>query len=124
MLDVILDTNILLLPHTRRIDIFAEIRRLLDDQYEIKVPQAVVDELAFIKGGGRDGIAASVGLKLIESKGLSIIPSKGDADDFIVEYCEKRPSVVATNDGGLKRRLLDAGVRVIFMRGKSHLCMI
>ncbi len=121
MLEVLLDTNILLLPQTNKIDIFSEIRRLIDEPYELKVPQVVLQELEGLIGPSRDGLAAKVGMKLLESKDILIIPSEGKADDFLVEYSTSKPVVVATCDRLLRKRLSKVGIKSIFMRGKNHL---
>jgi rRNA-processing protein FCF1 len=118
---VLLDTNSLLLPHQHRIDVFAEIERLVLEEHTVATLSTVVDELRGLVGSSRDGVAANVGLQLIREKGVGVIPAEGDVDDSILDYAERNDVLVCTNDHELKSRLRAAGIEVLCMRGKGHL---
>lgn len=119
---VLLDTNMLLLPHKHRIDVFSEIERLITGEHEVATLSTVVDELKEIaRENNDDGIAAKVGLRLLTDKKVRVITSKGPVDDALVEYAQKDRATVCTNDRELKARLKKAGIRRVFMRGKTHL---
>jgi hypothetical protein len=136
MRKVIIDTNMLLVPGQHKVDIFSEIDRLLDEPYELVILKGSMDELdkILISGSGADKQAAKLAKMLIDHqqrrdfaattscKGLKITPSspKVHVDDAIVEIAED--TLVATNDAGLKRRLLERGVRVISLR-QQHLAL-
>jgi len=122
-MEIILDTNILLLPARNNIDIFAEIDRLIVDQYELVTLSPVLSELEGISGSSKDGIAANVGLRLIEKKGVRIIGADTDADNAIISYVSGKKAMVATNDRALRVKLKKMGIPTIFMRSKSHLEM-
>ena len=120
---VLLDTNALLMPHQHGIDVFSEISRIVSEKYYLATLSTVVDELESISSSRAkdDGVAAEVGLKLLREKGVSIIPSEGPVDDALAEYASRWGALVCTNDRYLKAKLKAKGVRVISMRGKTHL---
>ena len=59
-----------------------------------------------------------------QCKGLKIIPGSGDqhVDDALLAIADD-DTLVATNDGGLKRRLLERGIRVIFLKSRKYLAI-
>lgn len=139
MKTVIIDTNMLLVPGQFKVDIFSELERVMDEPYEIGILEQSVDELKKIAatGSGEDKRAAKLAFMLVEHqklrdfaaatgtkcKALKIIPGSSEyADDAILSIAED-DVLVATNDGGLKRRLLERGVRVIFLKQQQYLAL-
>lgn len=137
MQKVILDTNMLLVPGQFKVDIFSELERVMECPYEIVVLQGTVDELEKIMQDGSkdDRRAAKLAMMLLDHqqkrdfsaasssqcKGLKMLSMSGKyVDDAIVEIAED-DTLVATNDGGLKRRLLESGVRVIYLKQDQYL---
>ncbi len=137
MKKIIIDTNMLLVPGQHKVDIFTEIERIMEETYEIHILKGVVDELAKLAvGNGIDAQAARLGKMLLEHqqkrdfaaassgqcKALKIISQSKElhVDDAIVSIAED-DTLVATNDAELKRRLLDKGIRVIYLRQQKHL---
>lgn len=136
---VILDTNMLLVPGQFKVDIFTELDRIIDEPYEIVILDKTLEELKKITetGKGADKQAAKLAGLLIEHqkkrdfnassrsncKGLKIISSSSGlyVDDAIIEIAEDE--FVATNDSELKRRLLEKGVRVIYLKQQQHLAI-
>lgn len=138
---VIIDTNMLLVPGQCKVDIFTELDRLIEEPYEIVILQGTLDELAKISEGadvsGADKQAARLAVMLVEHqrtrdfaastgslcKALKIISGSTEkyVDDAIQEIAED--ALVATNDGELKRRLLEKGVRVIYLKQQQHLAI-
>jgi len=121
MVTVLLDTNMLLVPHLNKVDIFAEINRLVPERHEVVVPDNVLHELGEAAWIGEDRVAANVGIKLLEKNGIRRLSSQGYVDDFLVEYADQYEAIVATNDKELKRRLRDAGAQIITLKGKKAL---
>ncbi|MDD9954574.1 MAG: nucleotide-binding protein [Candidatus Woesearchaeota archaeon] len=129
---VILDTNMLLVPGQFNVDIFAEVDRVMEEPYELVVLEGTISELVKIEqtGSGEDKRAARLGKLLVEHKkkaadgnckGLKIIESsETHVDDAILSIAED-DTLVATNDKELKRRLLEHGVRVIFLKQEQYL---
>lgn len=138
MQQVILDTNMLLVPGQFKVDIFSELDRVMDGPYEILVPEGVLKELDGLveKGKADDRRAARLAKLLLEHqrqrdfraagesrcKGLKIISQSNGmyVDDAILEFAEDG-TLVATNDAALKRRLLERGVRVIYLKQRQYL---
>jgi uncharacterized protein len=138
MRKVIIDTNMLLVPGQFKVDIFTELDRVIDEPYEIIVLESTIDELRKISetASGADKQAAKLAMMLInhqkerktaastrsQCKALKITASSFQyVDDAILEIAEDE--FVATNDSALKRRLLDKGVRVIYLKQQKHLAI-
>jgi uncharacterized protein len=137
MRKVIIDTNMLLVPGQFKVDIFTELDRIIDEPYEIVILQGSLDELKKISqtASGADKQATKLAWLLIEHqrkrdfsatgkcKGLKTIPGSNTkyVDDAIRTIAED--ALVATNDGQLKRSLLEKGVRVIYLKQKKYLSM-
>lgn len=132
---VILDTNMLLVPGQFKVDIFSELERVLDDSYEIVILEGTLVELERIAqtASGEDKRAARLAQMLLEHerkkpragkcKGLKTVPSSNPhVDDAILEIAED-DCFVATNDQALKRRLLEKGVRVVYLKQRQHLAL-
>ena len=136
MKQVVVDTNMLLVPGQFQVDIFTELERVMDETYEIVILDSTLKELDKLsQGKGDDARAARLGKMLVQHnqkrdfaaaansqcKGLKIVQGSSDyADDAIVAIAED-DTIVATNDGGLKRRLLERGVRVIYLKQDTYL---
>jgi len=120
---VVLDTNALMMPVECDLRLFEELDRLLDAP-TLVTPEAVVAELEKLAdGGGEEATAASVGLDLVER--CERRPTGAAyADDAVLELAAETDAThVVTNDGPLKQRVLDAGVSVISLRGRSKLAI-
>ncbi|MFC6863452.1 DUF188 domain-containing protein [Halomicroarcula sp. GCM10025817] len=118
---IVLDTNALMMPVECDVRIFEELDRLAADG-EYVVPDAVAAELETLAAGaGMEATAASVGRDLLDR--VSVVETEADyADDAVVELATRDAATHAvTNDKPLRRRLLDAGVPVISLRGRNKL---
>ena len=127
MKKVILDTNFLLIPGEFKIDIFTEIRCLVDFRYKFFIIDKTIDELNKIiedkNTKVKDREYAKIGLELIKLNKIGKIKSdKKYVDDAIVEKADK-DSVVATSDKELKKRLKKRGVKIIFLKKKQVLAL-
>jgi len=112
---VILDANALLLPFQFRVNLEAELRRLLGE-HEILVPSPVMDELRGLSKSVREARGAQ---KLAER--FRVLEVEGEADDAILEAATQMSAAVVTNDAVLLRRLREARIPRIFLRSRSHL---
>jgi rRNA-processing protein FCF1 len=119
MKTVIVDTNALMLPAQKGIDLENELTRLVG-KCEITVPSIVVDEinnLAHREGKIRND--ARVAQTLI--KRFRIVKISGAGDQGIADYARKIRGIVVTNDKELKKELKDTEIPVIYLRGNNHL---
>lgn len=124
MLKIILDTNFLLIPYQFKLDIFKEIDRIADFNYDVSVLDKTVEELKNIseKQTGKNKEAAKFALKLIEAKKIKALKTTGkNTDDAIFDLASRERFIVATQDKALKRRLTGKGISIIIMRKKSKL---
>jgi hypothetical protein len=135
---VALDTSALMMPVESDVRLFEEIERLLGDSevrttsdpsgdtprgIDYVVPRAVRDELSKLSdGASEEAVAASVGADLATERCRVVEHEASYADDVLVELAPEFDYVV-TNDGPLKKRLLDAGAPVIHIRGRNKLAI-
>ena len=123
---VIPDTNFLLVPGQFGVDIIGELNRVLDVRFRIAVPNVVLQELEVIerKSRGKDLMAIRMAKKLAERFETLDIGRFGERpiDDQIFDFAVKNERVVVcTNDRGLKKRLRESGVPVVYLRSKKIL---
>jgi hypothetical protein len=124
-LKVILDSNALFVPLQFKIDVFSDLKRLLNRSYELILLSSVKRELEDLSRKGSPKIRknASYALKLAEKCRYVEVdfPASMITDDVIVKIAEEWKSPVFTNDRQLKQRLRDISVPVIYVRQKSRL---
>jgi rRNA-processing protein FCF1 len=116
-----MDTSALMMPVECDVRVFDELDRLLGD-VEFVTPAAVIAELESLSvGAGEEATAASVGRDLAERCRV-VETDVSHADDALVELADRGEcEYVVTNDGPLRDRLLERGVRVIGLRGRNTL---
>jgi len=124
-LNVILDSNALFVPLEFKIDIFEELRLLLNRKIEFVLLSTVKRELDMLTAKKSPKIRreAIFALKLAEK--CKYVPVENDekltTDDAIVKVAKNWNSPVFTNDRQLKKKLRDISVPVIYVRQKSRL---
>lgn len=116
---VIIDTNALMIPAKFKVDIFSELGRL--GYEELLVPTAVVEELKKISTEARreDKVAANVASSLLSR--CKVVEVDGFADDVILRLAKEEGAAVFTSDIELKRRAINEGLTVVYLRQKKHL---
>ena len=120
---VILDSSAILMLFDFSIDLEKELTRLLG-AYHIIVPAPIVEELEFLStnGRGEKKMKAKASLRLIEKYATVEVDEK-KGDDAILELADKMDGIVVTNDKGLRNRLKEKSLSVIFLRAKKKLVM-
>jgi len=124
---VILDSNFLFLPSQFQIDIFEELKGLLNRKFEPVVLSPTYEELQKLAERRSPKLRRQALLALSLAKRCRIVdverrPNETN-DDVIARVARDWGCPVATNDRTLKRRLRDMKVAVIYMRQKSRLEM-
>jgi len=109
MKTIILDTNFITSALKNKIDIFKELQRIIEQNYEVKIIDKTINELEKLK----DNLA----IQLI--KKIKKIKSTEDVDTEIVKNSDKN-TIVATLDRELKQKLKNKGVKTITIRQKTH----
>ncbi len=109
---IVLDTNFLITALKFKIDIFGEIERICDFNYEIAVLDKSLKEL---ENKPKEKLIKA----LIKSKKVKIIKTntKDYVDDILASL--EGGYIIATQDMGLRRRLKGKGI--IFIRQKKYL---
>jgi rRNA-processing protein FCF1 len=124
-LKVILDSNAFFVPLQLKLDIFSDLKRLLNRSFELILLSPVKRELKVlaITGSPKMRKNASYALKLAEKCRYVEVdtPSSALTDDIIIEIAKEWQAPVFTNDRQLKKRLRDISVPVIYVRQKSRL---
>jgi rRNA-processing protein FCF1 len=122
---VILDSNAFFVPLQFKIDIFAELKGLLNRNFELVLLPPVRMELERLAETGSPKTAknASYALKIAEKcKFVEVdVRTFASVDDAIVEKAREWNCMVFTNDRALKKRLRNINVPVIYVRQKSRL---
>ena len=122
---VILDTNFLLIPGQFKVDIFAQIHRIMDFQYELCIVDKTNIELnkLAVVGKEKDRFASKLALVMVRQKSLKTLHSFGSkksVDDIIVKKSDSN-TFVATQDKALRNRLKKKGAKIIGLRQKKYL---
>lgn len=124
-LKIILDSNALFVPLQFNIDLFEDLKKLLNRNFELVLLSPTRLELERIATQGSSSMRknAALALKLAEKcKPLDIGQRTGaSTDDLIVQAAAKYKYPVFTNDRQLRNRLRDINVPVVYVRQKSRL---
>jgi len=121
---VILDTNFLIYCAKEKLDYTEELKSLLNENYELVVPEQVIKELKSLKGdklkkvSGKDKFAADLALQLLDvNKIKKIKPIGKSVDEAIINLAkEDAKNIVCTLDREMRHTL----ARVILInKGKK-----
>jgi rRNA-processing protein FCF1 len=122
---VLLDSNFLFIPIRFGVDIFEELERLLGRPPICLVPEPIIEELRKLRLNAKPSFKKKIDFALEIANGCKVLkgrPRTGETvDDFILRSAADNGWLVATNDSGLRRRLRDAGVPVIYLRQRAYL---
>ena len=124
-LKVILDSNFFFIPSQFAIDIFEELGRTLNRNFEPILLSPTLTELQLISKSKSQKLQkqATIALKLaMRCRRMDVEKDpKESYDDLIFRVASKKKWCVATNDRILRRRLRKENVAVIYLRQESHL---
>ncbi len=115
LMNVVLDTNFLLLPFEKKLDVYEKIPLLLEDSVVFYTPRQCFDELIAKKLEKK--FAAALDLARKKIRVVLVLSQK--PDDAVIEACREYNAVGATNDKQLRQKLKSAGIKTIFLRGNK-----
>ncbi len=119
---VILDSNILILPLSMRLNISEAVLEALGQPADIAVPDFVLQELEYLEKEHRH---PKYRFALSLAKRFTILttttPDSKHVDNALINLCLEKNAILATNDSRLKRRASKAGVRILGIRGRHGL---
>jgi len=124
---IILDTNFLIYMAKEKIDYKEKISNLINEDYELVVPEQVVNELKKLKEdkwkkvSGKDKKSCDLALQLLKHNNVKIIKTKGDSvDKGIINLSkEDKKNIVATLDKEMRHILK----RVILLNKNKQLIL-
>jgi len=126
-LRVILDSNFLFIPFQFQVDVFEELKKLLNQQFDPVLLQPTYQELLRMAEHGPPKLRqqASLALKLAEKCSIVSVETHcgENPDDLILRVSKEWGCPVATNDRELRKRLRREGVPTIFLRQRAYLAM-
>ena len=124
-LKIILDSNAFFVPLDFKIDLLNDLKKLLNRNFELILISQVKKELEALveKGSPKMRKKASYALKFAETCNYIDVKASASAqtDDIIVKTAKEWKAMVFTNDRGLKEKLRNISVPVIYVRQKSRL---
>ena len=120
---LILDTNFFFIPFELNIDIFSEFNRIIDKKYEAIILNCVYLELLKLKKSGKVKKNIDAAIQFTEKcKKIPFYKQENEeVDDSIIRYAKNNPSIVATNDKLLRKKLKKQNIPIIFVRKKKYL---
>lgn len=124
---ILLDSNAFFAPIYFKIDIFCEVKKLVDRNFELILISPIKKELEMLieKKSQKNSKSATFALKLAKECKLVEIkkPKEMLIDEIIIATAKEWKSIVFTNDRELKQRLRNISVPVIYVRQKSFLAI-
>ena len=125
MKTILLDTNFLVECAKNRIDIHAELTRILDFSFEVAILDRTMEELdEIIARGKKEGQAAKLARMILMTKRVTVIPTEGGHTDNLLLDKADENNIIATMDKALKQRLKRKKQDVVIMRGKNRLTVV
>lgn len=124
-MNIVLDTNALMMPAQFNVDLFEGLRELIGS-FTALVPAEVVYELRGLSAGqSKKSAAAKFGLTLAQR--CRILPEIDEdipVDDKVIIAAREFNAVVVTNDRVLKDKLLEQRIPVVILRSRCRLEII
>ena len=125
---IILDTNFLIYCAKEKFDYVEKISDLVNDNFELVVPEQVINELEklktdrFKKVSGKDNSACVLALQMLKHNSVKIIKPEGKSvDEAIINFGSKDRNIVATLDREMRKTLdrvilISKGKKLIFSK--------
>jgi hypothetical protein len=126
-LKVIVDTNVLFAPLQLRVDVFDELKKTLNRNFELILLSSVKKELESIVQTASTKTRKQAAYALTLASNCKLIENhacpRTTTDEVIVEKAKEMKAIVFTNDKHLRKRLRDINVPVVYVRQKKRLAI-
>ena len=121
---VILDSSAIMMLFEFSIDLEDELARLLG-RHHIIVPRLILEELIFLSehGKGKKRFIAKPALELVKKYDVVDVDVAKNGDDAVFYLAQKLQGAVVTNDRELRKKLREASLQTIYLRGKKRLVL-
>ena len=121
-LKVILDSNFFFIPSQFTLDIFEEMKKIINRSFEPIVLSSTLKELKGIQQSASQKIKKQVTVALELASRCRRIDIEKDQkesyDDVILRVTQKKGWCVATNDRILRKKLREKNIPIIYLRQK------
>jgi rRNA-processing protein FCF1 len=125
MKTVLIDTNFLVECARNKIDIHAELTRILDTTFEVAILDRTMEELdEIISRGKKEGQWAKLAKTILMTKHVTMIATSGGHTDKLLLDKADENHIIATMDKALKQKLKKKGQDVVIIRGQKKLALI
>lgn len=121
----LVDTNFLLVPVRFKVDIFLEAETAVNDLVEFYVSSRVLDEIRILKERSKGSFVRELKLAERLAENCLVIEdlSKTRVDQSLIDLALDEGMVLGTTDAELRQNARKAGVKVVYLRQKSHLVL-
>ncbi len=122
MIKIILDTNFIIYCTENKLDYASEIDAMINEGYELVVPQQVVEEIEELGKTAKkfsDRTAAFLAMKVLRANNVKIVQTNARYADEAIISMMRIGDIVATLDQELKQKLRKS--RVIVIQGVKKL---
>jgi rRNA-processing protein FCF1 len=122
---LLVDTNFLLVPVRFKVDIFTESQEAVNDLVEFYVSSRVLDEIQILKDRSKRSFVRELTLaeRLVENCHVIYDSSMTKVDQSLIDLARKEGMFLGTTDAELRQNARKVGVKVVYLRQKSHLVL-
>lgn len=113
---ILLDTNFLLLPPQRKVDIYNELAG-----HELVTLESCMKELEKIAASGKKDASRAKAALLLAKGRVEVLGTKWKGDRAIVNYAVENKCGVATNDRELIKSLKRHNIRIFRLRQRKYI---
>ena len=125
---ILFDTNFLMIPLRFGVDVFEEAERVLNQLPEYYVTRSVLREIELLKQDASPSFAKELSFSEKIAERCSVldveVEDEETVDESILRTAVEKRLIVGTTDADLKRKLREAGVKVLILRQKRYLELI
>ena len=116
---VVVDTSMLMSIEENRVDFFEQARHMLGKP-EFYVTEQVLEELERLGKKNSKKASVAVAKKLLQNNNVKVWKVKAMNADDALEILSKK-AIIATNDAKLRKRAIQNGARVMFLRKRQFI---
>ncbi len=124
---IVLDTNFLTIPAEFGVDIFSEVKRVIERSVIFIVLQPVLTEIEYRLARPRNKAEERkfrIAMSMIDRCDVvSVHSSDMPVDDVLIDYAHSNNAVIATCDKELKRKAKNEGIPVLYLRGRKYIAL-
>jgi rRNA-processing protein FCF1 len=122
---LLVDTNFLLIPLRFKVDIFEESQNAVNDLVEFYVSSRVIDEISILKEKSKNKFVRQLVFAEKIAENCTVIQDDSSTlvDDSLINLASKEGMVIGTTDAELRQKARNSGVKVVYLRQKSHLIL-